>query len=121
LIGQLYLLIPWSAINLVDYYVVQRGSYSIDDLYDAQGRYGRWNRKTMIVYAISIIGTVPFMKLSFFEGYFAKLIGADVSWIAGLVLAGFLYCIFSWNRASSATTERARDRQGVGTFANAEE
>lgn len=121
LIGQLYLLIPWSAINLVDYYVVQRGSYSIDDLYDAQGRYGRWNRKTMIVYGVSIIGTVPFMKLSFFEGYIAKLIGADVSWIAGLVLAGFLYCIFNWNRASSATTQRARDRQGVSAFANAEE
>ncbi|MGE8061206.1 purine-cytosine permease family protein [Pseudomonas sp. NPDC089547] len=91
LIGQLYLLIPWSAINLVDYYLIQRGSYSIGDLYDAQGCYGRWNRRTMIVYGVSIIGTVPFMKLSFFEGYFARLMGADVSWIAGLVLASLLY------------------------------
>ncbi|MFJ4445217.1 purine-cytosine permease family protein [Pseudomonas sp. NPDC089422] len=102
LIGQLYLLIPWSAINLVDYYVVRRGSYSIDDLYDAQGRYGGWNRKTMMVYGVSIIGTVPFMKLSFFEGYFARLIGADVSWIAGLVLAGMLYFVFSGGREGSS-------------------
>ena len=53
----------------------------------------------MIVYGVSIIGTVPFMKLSFFEGYLAQLIGADISWIAGLVLAGLLYFIFHMNRA----------------------
>ncbi|NIE73675.1 cytosine permease [Pantoea sp. Ap-967] len=112
LIGQLYLLIPWSAINLVDYYVVRRGSYSIDDLYDAQGRYGRWNRKTMIVYGASIIGTVPFMKLSFFEGYLAKWIGADVSWIAGLVLAGLLYFLFHLKRPSSGQAQRLEGQTG---------
>ena len=101
LIGQLYLLIPWSAINLVDYYLIQRGSYSIGDLYDAQGRYGRWNRRTMIVYGVSIVGTLPFMKLSFFEGYFARLIGADVSWIAGLAVASFLYWLCNASRAST--------------------
>ncbi|MFJ4156691.1 purine-cytosine permease family protein [Pseudomonas sp. NPDC089752] len=121
LIGQLYLLIPWSAINLVDYYVVQRGCYRIDDLYDARGRYGRWNGKTMIVYGVSIIGTVPFMKFSFFEGYFAKLIGADVSWIAGLLLAGFLYFIINWGRASSLSIQPAKDQRGVRAFVNAEE
>ncbi|WP_051095166.1 purine-cytosine permease family protein [Pseudomonas sp. 10-1B] len=116
LIGQLYLLIPWSAINLVDYYVVRRGSYSIDDLYDAQGRYGRWNRKTMIVYGVSIIGTVPFMKLSFFEGYLAQLIGADISWIAGLVLAGLLYFIFHMNRAPAENGLLAKgQRSGTST------
>ncbi|GAI16329.1 unnamed protein product, partial [marine sediment metagenome] len=98
LIGQLYLLIPWSAINLADYYLVRNGRYNIEDLYDARGQYGRWNGKTMTVYAVSIIGTVPFMKLSFFEGYFARLIGVDVSWIAGLVLAGLLYLVFNWRR-----------------------
>ena len=101
LIGQLYLLIPWSAINLVDYYLIQRGSYSIGDFYDAQGRYGRWNRRTMIVYGVSIIGTLPFMKLSFFEGYFARLIGADVSWISGLAVASFLYWLCNASRAST--------------------
>ncbi|MFJ4346534.1 purine-cytosine permease family protein [Pseudomonas sp. NPDC089401] len=101
LVGQLYLLIPWSAINLVDYYLVQRGRYSIDDLYDAQGRYGRWNRGTLIVYGVSIIGTVPFMKFSFFEGYLAQRIGADISWIAGLALAGLLYLILHRGQALS--------------------
>lgn len=121
LIGQLYLLIPWSAINLVDYYVVRRGEYHIDDLYDAYGRYGRWNRKTMIVYAVSVLGTVPFMKLSFFEGYFARLIGADISWIAGLALAGLLYYVIHSPRVPTVDVQ-IRERQGkVSLFANAEE
>ena len=121
LIGQLYLLIPWSAINLVDYYWVRHGNYNIEDLYDAQGRYGRWNSRTMIVYAVSIIGTVPFMKLSFFEGYFAKLMGADISWIAGLALAGLLYLIFNWNRASAEDSHAFTKQRSVTAFANAEE
>ncbi|WP_312932010.1 purine-cytosine permease family protein [Pseudomonas sp.] len=120
LIGQLYLLIPWSAINLVDYYVVTRGRYHIDALYDAQGRYGRWNRRTLIVYGVSIIGTVPFMKLSFHEGYFAQLIGADVSWIAGLALASVLYYICSANRQSVHRNVVATRCVTSAAFANRE-
>ncbi|WP_419736536.1 purine-cytosine permease family protein [Pseudomonas sp. COR18] len=111
LIGQLYLLIPWSAINLVDYYLVRRGEYHIDDLYDAQGRYGRWNRKTMIVYAVSVLGTVPFMQFSFFEGYGARLIGADITWMAGLLLAGLLYYVCHLPRVSTPSTSAFTARQ----------
>lgn len=100
LIGQLYLLIPWSAINLADYYWVCRGHYEVGELYNAQGRYGRFNRRTLAVYAVSIIGTIPFMKLSFYTGFVANWLDADISWIVGLVLAGALYCMV--NSPSSA-------------------
>ncbi|MBF8749049.1 purine-cytosine permease family protein [Pseudomonas guariconensis] len=93
LIGQLYLLIPWSAINLADYYWVCRGHYEVGELYNAKGRYGRFNRRTLAVYAVSIIGTIPFMKLSFYTGFVANWLGADISWAVGLVLAGALYCM----------------------------
>ncbi|MGE8064471.1 purine-cytosine permease family protein [Pseudomonas sp. NPDC089569] len=93
LIGQLYLLIPWSAINLADYYWVCRGHYEVGDLYDPKGRYGRFNRRTLAVYAVSIIGTIPFMKLSFYTGFVANWLDADISWAVGLVLAGALYCM----------------------------
>ncbi len=100
LIGQLYLLIPWSAINLADYYWVCRGHYEVGELYDAKGRYGRFNRRTLAVYAVSIIGTIPFMKLSFYTGFVANWLDADISWVVGLVLAGALYCMV--NSPSSA-------------------
>ncbi|HKS15500.1 MAG TPA: cytosine permease [Pseudomonas sp.] len=121
LIGQLYLLIPWSAINLVDYYLIRRGKYHIGDLYDARGQYGRWNGRTMFAYAVSVLGTVPFMKLSFFEGYFAQLIGADVSWIAGLSLAGLLYYLVQPHGAAAAETKKYPNRSPLPGWANSEE
>lgn len=108
LIGQLYLLIPWSAINLVDYYWVCNGHYDVAALYDPNKRYGRFNRKTLGVYAVSIIGTIPFMKLSFFTGVVAQWLGADISWMVGLVLAGALYCmVYSRHTAQCLQTDRA--------------
>lgn len=95
LIGQLYLLIPWSAINLADYYWVCRGHYEVGELYDPKGQYGAFNRRTLAVYAVAIIGTVPFMKFSFYTGFVASWLGADISWGVGLLLAAALYCMVS--------------------------
>ena len=39
-----YFLIPWTAINLVDYYCLRKGQYRIDDIFDLNGIYGRINR-----------------------------------------------------------------------------
>src|SRR5246500_681495 len=39
----LYLFTPWTAINLVDFYVVRRGHYSIREIFNPAGMYGRWN------------------------------------------------------------------------------
>jgi nucleobase:cation symporter-1, NCS1 family len=36
-------MIPWTAINLTDYYVVRRGRYVIEDIFKTDGRYGRVN------------------------------------------------------------------------------
>ncbi|KTS93600.1 permease [Pseudomonas oryzihabitans] len=104
LIGQLYLLIPWSAINLVDYYFICHGHYEVNELYDAKGRYGRFNRRTLSVYAVSIIGTVPFMKLSFYTGFVANWLNADISWMVGLALAGLLYYLVNSPAPSPAAT-----------------
>ena len=35
---------PWSAVNLVDYYLISKERVDIPALYDPNGRYGRWNR-----------------------------------------------------------------------------
>ena len=33
----LYLFIPWTAVNLVDYYVVRRGHYAIAEIFNPTG------------------------------------------------------------------------------------
>ena len=39
----LYLFTPWTAINLVDFYVVRKGHYSVREIFNPNGMYGRWN------------------------------------------------------------------------------
>ncbi|MCV9940667.1 cytosine permease [Boseaceae bacterium BT-24-1] len=91
LIGQLYFLVPWSAINLTDFYLVRKGAYSVEDMYDVNGIYGRYNIPGLVAYASAIIAQVPFMGFSFYSGPMHQLIGADVAWVVGLVVPSIAY------------------------------
>jgi len=91
LIGQLYFLVPWSAINLTDFYLVRKGKYSVKDMYDLKGIYGRYNMPGIVAYVAAIIAQVPFMGFSFYHGFMHQIIGADVAWIVGLVVPSILY------------------------------
>jgi NCS1 family nucleobase:cation symporter-1 len=88
-----YVLIPWSAINLADYYIVRKGVYSIDQMFQMDGIYGRYRWKTLAVYAISVATQIPFMNLSFYAGPVARATGADMAWLPGLLAPAVLYCI----------------------------
>lgn len=89
----LYLLVPWSAINLADYYLVRDGRYNINDLFRVEGIYGAYRWKTIGVYIVSIGAQEPFMKLSFFSGAVAQRLGVDVAWIPGLIVPAVLYVL----------------------------
>jgi NCS1 family nucleobase:cation symporter-1 len=97
-----YLLLPWSAINLVDYYFLRKGNYSVPDIFDRNGIYGKFNWITLSIYTVAIVAELPFMYLSFYKGFVAhSLEGADVSWIIGSLLPGFLYYFLMKNRIKS--------------------
>ena len=91
LIGQVYVLVPWSAINLVDYYLIRKGRYSVAAMYDVNGIYGKFNWNTLRIYAFTVVVQIPFMELSFYKGPIARIVGTDISWLPGLVIAGVLY------------------------------
>ena len=87
-----YFLIPWTAINLVDFYLVRKEQYDIAAIFTPDGVYGRFNLRAATAYAVSVAVEIPFMSTSFYEGPLVKhLGGADISWIIGLFLAGGLY------------------------------
>jgi NCS1 family nucleobase:cation symporter-1 len=88
-----YTLIPWSAINLADYYVVSRGVYSIEHIFRLDGIYGRYRWRTISIYLISILVQIPFMKTSFYVGPLARLIGADIAWLPGTLVPALLYSL----------------------------
>ncbi|QXI30915.1 purine-cytosine permease family protein [Pseudomonas vanderleydeniana] len=91
LVAQVYFLVPWSAINLADYYLVKKGKYVVADMYDVDGIYGRYSWSTMIIFLLGVASTIPFMDVSFYHSYFSVLIGADVAWIPALIVPAVLY------------------------------
>jgi NCS1 family nucleobase:cation symporter-1 len=104
----LYFLIPWTAINLTDYYLIRRGRYDIDDIFKVDGRYGRVNWRAIGIYVVTILVELPFMNSSFFEGPVAKALGGgDVAWILGFFLAAILYYLSTQISGSRTKAEAA--------------
>jgi NCS1 family nucleobase:cation symporter-1 len=90
-----YFLIPWTAINLVDFYFVRHQQFDIDAIFDPNGRYGRVSWRAMIAYLLGVAVEVPFMSTTFYTGpLVSHLGGADISWIIGLVVSSVAYFIF---------------------------
>lgn len=88
----LYFIIPWSAINLVDFYLIREKSYDIKALFDPNGRYGKFNVTAFVAYFAGVIVQIPFMNTSVYVGAIADLLGgAEIAWIFGLIVSGFLF------------------------------
>ncbi|MFB8266136.1 purine-cytosine permease family protein [Streptomyces sp. NPDC055955] len=83
-----YVLIPWTAINLVDFYLVRHGHYDVASFFAKDGGiYGRWNVAALAVYALGILAEIPFMAQSLYTGPLAHALGdTDLGWIAGLIV-----------------------------------
>ena len=93
--AMIYLLVPWSAINLADYYLVHHGKYNIAALYSSDAEYGAYRWKTIGVYCFGIAIQTPFMDLSFYKGPVAQWLGCDIAWLPGLLLPGAIHLAIS--------------------------
>jgi purine-cytosine permease-like protein len=97
----LYLLVPWTATNLVDFFLVRRGHYAIADLFTPRGIYGSWGARGLIAYALGFAAEIPFMVLPSIAGFkytgpIAKQISdIDISWLVGLAVASIAYWLLS--------------------------
>ena len=89
-----YFLIPWTAVNLVDFYFVRREQYDIDAIFDRDGIYGKVSWQAMTAYLLGVAVEIPFMSTTFYTGpMVAHLGGADIAWIVGLVVTSVTYFI----------------------------
>src|SRR5580704_16227364 len=94
LVFTLYLLVPWTAINLTDFYVIRHGNYDIPELFKVNGKYGKVNWFALIVYALTVLVEWPFMNNAWIVGAAAKALGgADIAWIVGFVFAAVVYYV----------------------------
>ncbi len=89
-------LIPWSVINLLDFYVVKQQRYDIPSIFRADGgRYGLVNTNALLIYFGGVLVQIPFVENAFFTGPYAHLIpGADISWVISLVVTSTAYLLF---------------------------
>ena len=120
LILMLYLLVPWTALNLVDYFFVRHGHYAITDIFRLDGVYHRWGWRGLTAYFAGFVAEIPFMvlpKVGNFEytGYFPGhlLNDVDYSWVVGLIVSGLVYLILSrsLDRAAEQAAIEASDRE----------
>jgi NCS1 family nucleobase:cation symporter-1 len=88
----LYLFTPWTAINLVDFYWVRKGHYSVREIFNPRGMYGRWNWRGLLAYAVGFIAMIPFFSTGLYTGPVAAALGgADIAMLVGLPVAAIVY------------------------------
>jgi len=90
----LYLFTPWTAINLVDFYFVRKGHYSIREIFNPNGMYGRWNWRGLLAYGVGFVVMIPFFSCGLYTGPIARALGgADIAMLVGLPVAAAVYLL----------------------------
>jgi len=102
----LYLLVPWTAVNLTDYFFIRKGRYAISDLFKVDGCYGAWSRTGLIAYFAGFAASLPFCVMpGLLTGPAAKALGGvDIGWLVGLILTVAIYAWLMRNHDQAAET-----------------
>jgi len=91
----LVVFIPWSAVNLADYFAVRHGQYHVPSFFDPKGgAYGRLAWRGLLAYAIGLAVEWPFVYQPDYTGpLVSKLGGADISWLVGWIIPAAAYLL----------------------------
>jgi NCS1 family nucleobase:cation symporter-1 len=119
LVVMLYFLVPWTAVNLTDYFFVRRGRYAIPHFFTPHNTlYGSWGMRGIASYAIGFVAMIPFFYIfdgvaqkEVYVGPLAKALGnIDVAWLVGLIVSGLAYY---WLSRSIDLKHEERVIQGI--------
>ena len=109
----LVIFIPWSAVNLTDYFLVRHGNYDVTAFFIPDGVYGKIAWRGLLAYAVGLAAEWPFVSQPDYVGPFVShLGGADISWLVGFFVSAAVYLILV---VSSATDTGRHDRQMAAT------
>lgn len=97
----LYVFIPWSAINLTDYYLIRHGRYDVQSFFTPDRSYPGFVWPGLVAYLLAVAVQLPFIDQTYFTGPLVGALGhVDVSWIVGGI-AGVVFYV-----AALRVTER---------------
>lgn len=106
----LYLFTPWTAINLVDFYLVRKGHYSVREIFNPSGMYGRWNWHGILAYGVGFSAMIPFFSTGVFTGPVARWLGGvDISMIVGLPVSAGIYILVTRSMDLNADARAAAE------------
>jgi NCS1 family nucleobase:cation symporter-1 len=109
----LTIFIPWSAVNLTDYFLVRRGNYDVTAFFIPDGVYGKFAWRGLLAYAVGLAAQWPFVSQPDYVGpLVSHLGGADISWLVGFFVSAVVYLILV---VSSAPETGRHDRQMAAT------
>jgi len=104
----LVLFIPWSAVNLADYFVVRRARYDVGAFFVPGSTYGNVAWRGLLAYAVGLAAEWPFVSQPDYTGPLVKALGgADISWLVGWFVSAAVYLLVM---RGTTSTERARGR-----------
>jgi nucleobase:cation symporter-1, NCS1 family len=104
----LYLFTPWTSINLVDFYVVRKGHYSVREIFNPHGMYGRWSWRGLLSYVAGFAAMIPFFSTDAWEGPVARALGgADIAMLVGLPVSALVYLAACRSLDLTADRDRA--------------
>ena len=112
-----YLLAPWTATNLVDYFFVRRGVYSVREIFNPAGIYGSWNWRGYAAYAAALVTMAPFATTAWWSGPLATRIGFDIAPYVGMAVSAGVYLLVtrSMDLVEEARLVQVHDRDLEGT------
>jgi nucleobase:cation symporter-1, NCS1 family len=95
LVIMLYFLTPWTAVNLIDYFILKRGRYVIEDIFTPHGRYGAWGVRGLFAYAVGFAASAPFFVIPglYIGPAAARIGGEDFGWLVGLAASSAAYLV----------------------------
>ncbi|WP_153722064.1 purine-cytosine permease family protein [Sporosarcina cascadiensis] len=103
----LFFIIPWSVINLTDFYILKR-RYHHEEFMKKDGQFGRLNFRTMGIYLFTILCQVPFINTEIYQGPLSKAMnGMDIAWLIGIFIAFTFYTLSA--KAAASPPENAVD------------
>ena len=109
----LVIFIPWSAVNLTDYFLVRRGNYDVTAFFIPDGVYGKFAWRGLLAYAVGLAAEWPFVSQPDYVGPLVSYLGgADISWLVGFFVSAVVYLILV---VSSATETGRHERQVAAT------
>jgi nucleobase:cation symporter-1, NCS1 family len=122
----LYFFAPWTAVNLVDYFLVRKGHYAIKEIFNPTGIYHRWGWMGIGSYMAGFVAMIPFMvigtagtKFEWWIGPIARdLSYTDISVFIGIPVSAIVYLL--WSRKLDLAKERELEAGEHMTFSEIE-